>query len=361
MTGAAPVRVALVGAGWYGALAHAPAVADDPAAELVAVCDRDRDRAREVADTYAVPHVFDDLGTLVRAGVADAVVLAVPHRAHHPLARTALDAGLHVLVEKPMTLTAADAWDLVERSERARLALVVGHTYHFTTAAARVRQRLRAGAIGEVVQISGTYCSPTERLFRGEPAQTDGRGGSYGDPAEMGGGQGYTQLAHLLALALWTTELTPAEVFAYMNQHGLAVDLVDSVAVRFTGGALGSFAATGTAPAGHPPHQTLTYYGTRGMVHHDIPHGQAQIRVADTPEEQVTLAPDEPRYPLGGPVRTLIGLASGRSSENPAPGAVGARTVEILEAAYRSAVDGQPYATGTTGHGVLEPLAGGAA
>ena len=82
-----------------------------------------------------------------------------------------LDAGVHVLVEKPMTLRAAEAWDLVERAKKNNLHLMVGYTYQFTRHAQAARNIVQSGRIGDLQLISGVFTSWVESYLRGNPQE----------------------------------------------------------------------------------------------------------------------------------------------------------------------------------------------
>lgn len=344
-------RIAVIGAGWYARLANIPSLLDYDGADLVAICDTDENRARETATEFGIPRYFTDPAQLLHSGIADGVVVAVPHTVHYPVCRAALDAGLHALVEKPMTVTAADAWDLVRRAERADRHLMVGQTFHFTSVAGRVRAAMPR--LGELLQVVGTFASHTERLFRGGSALPDGRGGTYADPKLAGGGQGHAQLSHLLGVVCWTTGLRAAEVFGYLDNRGLAVDLVDSINVRFAGGAQGSFTGTGTVPRDHPARENIVYYGTKGMLVYDLAAACAEVRLAGAETEHIGLSEGESPYPLGAPARAFVDLVAGRIDDTPGPATPAAYSVELLDAAYRSSASGRPVAvTDTTKSGV---------
>jgi predicted dehydrogenase len=333
-------RIAVIGAGWFATIANLPSLADYDGADLVAICDRDAARAKETAARFGIPNCHTEVEELVAAGNVDGVVISVPHTAHYPVGRAVLDAGLHLLMEKPLALRATEAWDIAHRAESRGLHAMVGETYHFTSVAHRIRTELPR--IGELLQITATFASHTERYFRGTPASADGRGASYADPALSGGGQGHTQLSHVAGLIAWTTGLRAAEVFAYMNNRDVAVDLVDSVAVRFVGGALGSLSATATMPPGHQAIQQIVYYGLDGVIVHDLLAAEGEVRPVGAPAERIALEPGEQAYPIGAPARAFADLIAGRSTENPAPVTPAAYSVELLEAAYRSADQGGP-------------------
>jgi predicted dehydrogenase len=124
------VRVAVVGVGALGRH-HARILASTDGVEFVGVADTDLARAREIAATHGV-EAFDDPAALV--GRADAVCVATPTVSHHAVAGALLDAGIHVLVEKPMTTTLAEADDLIARAAARGVVLAVGHTERFNPA-----------------------------------------------------------------------------------------------------------------------------------------------------------------------------------------------------------------------------------
>ena len=106
MTPSGPPRIGVVGTGWWSANHHVPSLAGYDGADLVALCDPQRDRAEQLAAEHGVPTVVTGLDDLL-ALRPDGVVVATPHTTHHELAARALDAGVHVLVEKPLTTSAA--------------------------------------------------------------------------------------------------------------------------------------------------------------------------------------------------------------------------------------------------------------
>ena len=127
---ASPIRAAVVGVGYLGRF-HAQKYAAAEGAELVAVVDADAERAAEIAEeigTEALTSVAD------LEGRVDAVSIVTPTRSHHEIARGLLDAGVHVLVEKPITVTAAEAAELVDLAEERKVVLQVGHLERFNPA-----------------------------------------------------------------------------------------------------------------------------------------------------------------------------------------------------------------------------------
>ena len=132
-----PVKVGVIGVGRLGS-AHARILGEIPGCELVGVADSNTLQARLVAGRLAVESLdASDLATR-----CDALVVAVTTSDHHPVTRMALEAGCHVLVEKPLAPTMEEADDLVEAAERLGLFLAVGHVERFNSAIRAVRPLL---------------------------------------------------------------------------------------------------------------------------------------------------------------------------------------------------------------------------
>jgi predicted dehydrogenase len=132
------IKVGVVGLGSFGKH-HARHYAAHPRAQLVAVADLDPKRATETAATYGSA-AFTDHRDLI--GKVDAVSIAVPATFHYPVARDFIDAGIHVLIEKPIATLSADARDLIARGERAGVILQVGHVERFSPVVGVLRNRL---------------------------------------------------------------------------------------------------------------------------------------------------------------------------------------------------------------------------
>ena len=124
------IRTAVVGTGYFGRF-HANHYTKNPRAELVAVVDTDEARARAIAEEFGVEPVTDHRDILDRV---DAVSVAVPTPGHAAIARDVIEAGLHVLIEKPITDTVESATAITELAEARGVVLQVGHIERFSAA-----------------------------------------------------------------------------------------------------------------------------------------------------------------------------------------------------------------------------------
>lgn len=144
----AALGVAVVGAGYWGPNL-ARNFACHPSTSLRWVCDLDRDRAAALASQHAA-QVTDCLDDILDDPEVDAVAVATPAATHTPLVLAALEAGKHVLVEKPLASSVSDGEKLVRAAEDRGLVLMCDHTYCYTPAVRRIRQLVEQGALGDV-------------------------------------------------------------------------------------------------------------------------------------------------------------------------------------------------------------------
>jgi len=151
-------RVAIIGCGMI-ADQHADQLRYLPGCELVAACDTDELMASQLADRFRIPHVFTDAADMLRAGGVDAVHITTPAQSHFPLARLCLEAGCHVYVEKPFTLNAAEADELLRMAELGGRRITVGHNLQFSPEALRLRKLISEGFLdGPPVHVECIQC-----------------------------------------------------------------------------------------------------------------------------------------------------------------------------------------------------------
>jgi predicted dehydrogenase len=350
-------RIGVIGTGWWATQHHIPSLASYKGAELTCLADTDTGKLKVAAERFGVADVFADHRDLIDSGLAEGVVIATPHATHYPIARDALDAGLHVLLEKPMVLKATDAWDLVERADTRKLHLLVGYTFHYTEHARIAREVVSSGAIGDVQLLSGIFASIVRSFYEGAPEDyrdvmfrfpvTPPASDTYSDPAISGGGQGQTQVTHALGMALWVTGARPLECFAYTENHSLDVDLVDALAFRLEGNVVGTLASTGDLRPGQTQQQAWTYYGSEGFLTQDMVNGMLSLHRIDGREERFPDLAEDEIYPAEAPSRALADLIAG-NGENRSPASSAAHVVELLECAYLSVALGRPVRTDET-------------
>ncbi|GIF05177.1 Gfo/Idh/MocA family protein [Actinoplanes siamensis] len=149
MNASEPIGTAVIGAGYWGPNLVRNFSAS-PAFRLRWLCDLDVGRARRVLGGYSTVGVTGDLREVLADPAVQAVAIATPAGTHLEVALSALRAGKHVLVEKPLAATYEEGRRLVEEAEDRGLTLMCDHTYCYTPAVLRIRELLRSGELGEL-------------------------------------------------------------------------------------------------------------------------------------------------------------------------------------------------------------------
>jgi predicted dehydrogenase len=345
-------RIGVIGTGWWATYAHLPTLLSNPRAEVVAIADASSERLGQAAEHFGIRRTFADHRAMLASGDLDGVIVATPHNTHFSIARDVLNHGLPLMLEKPMVLRAREARELVRLANDQHVPLIVGYPYHFIDQHAVLRERIASGALGTLQLIHALFASMVLEYLRANPEAYAGafkwevtgpQPDTYSQPAIAGGGHGHLQITHLAALVLWLTDLRPRQVAAFMENFGLAVDLCDAISVRFDGGAIGTLAGTGGIPVSQQAHSQLELrlYGSDGYAWLDPMAGTCSIFYNDGRVETLDAVPADRRYPMDTTSQHLVDLIINPQTPNRSPGEIGARTVELLEAAYRSASEGR--------------------
>jgi predicted dehydrogenase len=149
---AAPLRVAVIGAGYWGPNLARNFTAS-PDWELAGIVDLDQGKAARLAAAQGGVPVFASIDELLDLEEVDAVAIATPAHTHHGIALTALQAGKHVLVEKPLADSRTKGLEMVEEAEGRGLVLMADHTYCYTPAVLKIRELIADGSLGEILFI----------------------------------------------------------------------------------------------------------------------------------------------------------------------------------------------------------------
>ncbi len=175
----AKLNFGIIGLGWPGAR-HAEAILANPDARLYAACDLGEERRRKFALEFAVEKMVESHLELLADAALDAVVIALPNALHFPVSLAALQAGKHVLCEKPPTLNAAEMRTVRAEAEARELIYFFGRQMRFSPQMRAAKQLIEAGRLGE------PYFGKTVWVReRGTPG---GVGGWFTDKARAGGG-----------------------------------------------------------------------------------------------------------------------------------------------------------------------------
>jgi UDP-N-acetylglucosamine 3-dehydrogenase len=149
------INVAVLGAGYWGKkIVHEYVLLgkQNPHVQLWAVCDLLEDN-QKYCEGYGIPHVTKDYEEIMSSPNIDAVNICTPNETHYQICKEALEAGKHVLVEKPMTLSSDEAYELVELADKQNLVLSVGHIFRFNNALKLVRDLIKNNFLGNLFYV----------------------------------------------------------------------------------------------------------------------------------------------------------------------------------------------------------------
>ena len=348
----AKLRLGVIGAGSWTVASHLPNLARRAAdVEFVAVCRRGPELLDKIRRQYGFSLASEDYRDVVHAGI-DICVVASPSGWHYEHAKAALEVGAHVLVEKPLTIDPRQAWDLVATAARTKRHALVSFGWNYRPMVRAARRLMDDGrGIGTVENVMIHMASTTRELLSNTGAypaaspEAMPEPATWTDPALSGGGYGQAQLSHALGLALWLTGLRGREAFAFMSAPLSApVELHDAVALRYDNGAIGTLVGGSChLHANGNKHQLeMRAIGAEGQFHIDLEREIVWRFRGPQDDVSLPLSKDDGRYDCVGPIEALVDLALGRDVENCSPLELGARTVEILDAVYRSARSGKP-------------------
>jgi predicted dehydrogenase len=229
------IRVGIIGGGSI-AISHLDGylLAADRA-RVTAIADIDADHARRCAERAGGATIFTDYREMIASGLVDAVDICLPHHLHKDAIVAAAGAGKHVLCEKPLCLTVAEAEAVRQAVSESGITLMCAHNQLFLPAVARARAIVRQGGLGKVYE-----ARTTDSFFNPlDPATIGWRA----DLATSGGGELIDTGYHPTYLLLHLVDSQPVEVAAMLSRHRLDfLEGEDSaqVLVRFQDGSVGA-------------------------------------------------------------------------------------------------------------------------
>jgi predicted dehydrogenase len=151
------LKLGIIGGGAITQVAHLPVLKKLRSIEVQAICDTDLPKARALADRFGVKDAFDDIEELLRFETLDAVVICSPNHLHESHIQAALSANLHVLVEKPLTMSTASAQRIIRAAEKRDRVVMVGMNHRYRPDVQIVRSFVQSGELGTVESVRGSW------------------------------------------------------------------------------------------------------------------------------------------------------------------------------------------------------------
>lgn len=333
------VRVGVIGAGWFASRRHLPEFVAHPDVELVALCRRSPEPLATMAAHFHVPQQYTDPAAMLAEADLDAVLICTPHDVHHQQAAAALAAGCHVLLEKPMTITTADAKDLVQRADAAGLVLEVAYNPPFWKHSCAVRELVAAGELGELEAVDIRWSGNIRGVF-GREELPDNLPGVVpptmfrGDIARNGGGHLIDGGSHQICEAIWVAGLEARDLEARMDST--PDDIRFQVSLTYVNGAFASICSIGDSRLAERRNQ-MTWYGSAATARVDALAPEITVLRPGRPPQVIDRhTMPEPPQPVASFIDAVLGRAAPRC-----PGRDCVRYVRAVEAAYESARTGR--------------------
>lgn len=323
------VRAAILGCGGMAG-AHTSRFKSNPDVEIVGLCDVKKSIvrgfiARCLADYKPEPAIFTDAARMYAEAKPNAVAIVTPHTLHFEQGKQALEAGCHVLMEKPMVTDSSQAHELSKLVKKTGKVFVIGYNTPCTPELQYLRQLIRSKKLGRLEVIAGWIAQDWKRGTMGSWRQ---------DPKLSGGGQMYDSGAHLFNSLVWTLEQPISEVYAFADYSGTPVDINGTANIRFANGTLAVIMISGNCPNGGG---SMTYCFENGRVDVDG-WGGSWIKIFKRDEGEVKYPPIT--GPRQAPADNFIDAILGRAEPMTSP-INGVIQSELMDAIYESVRTGQ--------------------
>lgn len=325
------LRVGIVGCG-NASVGHVATLNSIEGVQVVGLADpNDANRERmkhSVPGLCDIPE-FDNPDDMYSALPLDAVLIVTPHTLHHPQIMQAVNQGLHVLCEKPLTCEPEHAREIEMTASSAGVTVMVSYQRRYYSAYTYMREAIREGALGELEAVS---------IQCGQRWKTGTAGLWRQNPKLSGGGMLMDSGSHLVDALMWLIDRPIESVYAVVDNLGTPVDINTTASVNFEGGIQGQIAVLGNLPTTWVEHVLVT--GTEGVLWYEIEPqhpwrvGRVQHYRNGHIEQPINLREGP------GPDRAWIATIQGKM-ENPAPPSAGFNVALLTSLIYRSASEGQ--------------------
>jgi len=323
----AKLRVGILGCGGMAG-GHAQRLAKHEEVELVALADVSEEGLnafieRNLSDYQPRPAIFTDPAQMYAQANLDAIVIVTPHTLHYEHAVQALEAGCHILMEKPMVTDSGQAHALAKKVEETGKVFVIGYNTPCTPVMAYIRDTIRSGELGNLELVSGWLAQGWMKATTGTWRQ---------NPALSGGGQMYDSGAHIFNSLVWTVEQPIEAVQAFIDNKGTPVDINGTANIRFANGVLATITIGGNCPAWGAK---IVYLFENGRIESD--GWSAKWIKVWKGNEEVEVELDSSTT---SPVNNFVDAILGRDLPRTAP-INGINQSELMDAIYESARTGQ--------------------
>ncbi|MGA0210086.1 MAG: Gfo/Idh/MocA family protein, partial [Candidatus Nanopelagicales bacterium] len=327
------IRVGIIGAGSWTVASHLPSLVRHDDVELVAVARKGPEMLARIQQDWDIPIASEDYHDVLDAGL-DVCIVGSPSGLHFEHTVAALDAGAHVMCEKPFTIDPAQAWRIDDVRREKGLEVVVAFGWNYRPMVQQAKRMMDEYGIGSLEQMSITMSSVTRELLSNTGAYPDAapetvpEQGTWTDRRLSGGGYGQAQLSHALGLALWLTGARAESAFALMSAPlDAPVELHDAITYRFDNGAIGVMSGSSAHMNAWGNRHSLEVrgVGSDGQFLIDVER-EAFWLFSNGEDRKLDIPEGDGMYDCVGPIDAVLAAARGEAYLNQSPAELGART-----------------------------------
>lgn len=316
------VRFGLIGCGGM-TRAHVPQMLAIDGVEIVGLADPSNEQIQRTKKTdpkLEFAPAFSDHREMLAAIRPTAVLISSPHAMHIGQALDAFAAGANVLVEKPLANTVSECRQMIAARDASKLVGAIAYQRHGHLIFQEIKNLIASGVYGRLLMMNSHLSQEWLRLTRGSWRQ---------DPALSGGGQLHDSGSHMVDILLWMTGLEAKVVSAFVDPRGAQVDINSVVNIVFDNGALGSLTVIGDAPMWQERH-SFWFEGAAIQI------VDGHLAITENSGKKLSM-----EFPDGGtgPIANFVGALRG-TAEVAAPFECGLKTMNLTEAAWKSAAQG---------------------
>ena len=315
------IRVGVIGVGGY-AQGNVRRFLNVPDVAITAMVDTAPERFAVTRANYpqlADAAEYSDYRKMLKDDVVDAVCISSPHTLHYQQIMDSLDAGKHVLCDKPMVCKITRAKKVVQKVKDTGLVFTIGYQRHYAGPFVYMREQVQSGALGELQFVTAFQSQNWLKSQRGKWRQT---------MALSGGGQLNDSGSHLLDIIMWIVGQPVSEVSAFSDPFDTEVDINTAIKMKFQSGALGTISVVGD---GVTFWEELILAGTIGQI---IYHQDKLVHHTSMTGPILEVASPKP---ASDPVANFVECIRDKKAVNHTPAICGLRTIELTEAAWKSA------------------------
>lgn len=331
------VRIGVLGTGIIIRKFHLPVLLDNSRAKVVAAGNLRAASLQSLAEDFGISKTYSDFDLMAQDPEIDAVVIGLPNYLHASITLQMLQAGKHVLCEKPMAMTVAEARAMIDAAKATGKKLMIGHMWRFDREIRWLREVMDAGILGSVVKVKA------QAVWTGDGPPLDSW---FVRPKFAGGGALADMGIHVIDLVsfLFHDSVHPRQVFATAGTHFRQIEVEDTanLQIEYENGVTAFIEAGWYHNFSDGPEGAVQVFGTEGYartfpteLHCRVGGAWGQYRPIMPPRRQQC---DLPMYAF----QMDHFLDCVLNDRDPVPaGQHGLQSMLILEAAYRSAQDGE--------------------